>query len=114
MEYTKYIIEVEDTVRTTLDGKEYHLTSETERFIILDSILKRLTPYDENDAYQRGLNDAYKALSKLPSAQPALDEWCTDCKEYDHEQHCCPRWNRVIRTTLNDMKGENNDTSLDN
>lgn len=29
-------------------------------------------------------------------------EWCTDCKEYDHEKHCCPRWNKVIRNTLND------------
>ena len=43
----------------------------------------------------------------LPSAQPEpLDEWCTDCKEYDHERHCCPRWNRVIRQTLKDMKEE--------
>ena len=31
-----------------------------------------------------------------------LDEHCTDCKEYDHQRHCCPRWNKVIRTTLND------------
>ena len=30
------------------------------------------------------------------------EEWCTDCKEYDHEKHCCPRFNKVIRTTLND------------
>lgn len=29
-------------------------------------------------------------------------EWCTGCKEYDHEKHCCPRWNKVIRDTLND------------
>ena len=29
-------------------------------------------------------------------------EWCTDCKEYDHNKHCCPRWTKVIRTTLND------------
>lgn len=29
-------------------------------------------------------------------------EWCTDCKEYNHEKHCCPRWTKVIRTTLND------------
>ena len=29
-------------------------------------------------------------------------EWCTGCKEYDHEKHCCPRFNKVIRTTLND------------
>ena len=31
-----------------------------------------------------------------------LDEHCTDCKEYDKENHRCPRWNRVIRTTMND------------
>ena len=43
-------------------------------------------------------------ITQLPSADPGLDEWCTDCKEYDHEKHCCPRWNRVIRETLADMK----------
>ena len=36
-----------------------------------------------------------------PSAQPyALDEWCDTCKEYDHEKHCCPRYNRVIRDAM--------------
>ena len=45
---------------------------------------------------------AVEALLRLPSAQPALDEWCTDCKEYDQERHCCPRWNMVIRTALDD------------
>ena len=39
----------------------------------------------------------------LPSADRPTDEWCTDCKEYDHEKHCCPRFNRVIRTTLNEV-----------
>lgn len=34
-----------------------------------------------------------------------LDEWCTDCKEYDQEKHCCPRFNRVIRRTVEEMKG---------
>ncbi len=33
-----------------------------------------------------------------------LDEWCYDCKEYDKERHCCPRFNRVIRTTLDDVR----------
>ena len=44
----------------------------------------------------------------MPSAQPEyrLDEWCTDCKEYDTERHCCPRFNQVIRTTLDEMKSE--------
>ena len=43
------------------------------------------------------LRMAIEALSDRPT-----DEWCTDCKEYDHEKHCCPRFNRVIRTTLNE------------
>ena len=38
-----------------------------------------------------------------PSAQQEFDEWCTDCKEYDHERHCCPRFNRVIRETVNEV-----------
>lgn len=31
-----------------------------------------------------------------------MDEWCTDCAEYDHEKHSCPRFNRVIRSALED------------
>ena len=34
------------------------------------------------------------------------DEWCNDCKEYDKERHCCPRWNRVIRQALKDAQPE--------
>lgn len=47
-------------------------------------------------------------IEQLPSAQPEpnYDEWCTDCKEYDKERHCCPRWNRVIRETLKDAQPE--------
>ena len=31
-------------------------------------------------------------------------EWCTDCKEYDQENHCCHRWTKVIRQTVEEMK----------
>lgn len=31
-------------------------------------------------------------------------EWCTDCKEYDHDRHCCSRFSRVINTTLQDIR----------
>ena len=50
----------------------------------------------------------YEALKTVPSAQPEyrLDEWCTDCKEYDAEKHRCPRFNQVIRTTLDEMESE--------
>lgn len=49
---------------------------------------------------------AFDAIKNLPSAQPDLDEWCHDCKEYDKEKHSCPRWNRVIRNTLKDAQPE--------
>ena len=45
-------------------------------------------------------------IEALPSVKPAhsTDEWCQDCKEYDKENHCCPRFNHVIRTTLAEAK----------
>ena len=45
-------------------------------------------------------------LRQLPPAQREQhhDEWCTDCKEYDKERHCCPRWNKVIRQALADAQ----------
>ena len=41
-----------------------------------------------------------------PSAERdyKFDEWCTECKEYDKEKHCCPRFNQVIRTTLQEVQ----------
>ena len=31
-----------------------------------------------------------------------MSEWCKDCKEYDTEKHCCPRFNNVIKRTMNE------------
>ena len=57
--------------------------------------------YDEEYA----LTDSIEELiEKLPSAGPSLDEWCTDCKEYDQEKHNCPRFNRVIRKALTEAE----------
>ena len=50
------------------------------------------------------VNEAVKAINALPSADRPTDEWCTECKEYDKENHRCPRFNRVIRTTLDECK----------
>ena len=33
-------------------------------------------------------------------------KWCTDCKEYDQEKHCCHRWSKVIRDTVEEIKQE--------
>lgn len=40
------------------------------------------------------------------SAQPELEEfeWCHDCKEYDQEKHCCHRFTKVIRNTVEELK----------
>lgn len=42
----------------------------------------------------------------LPSVQPkySTSEWCHDCKEYNQDKHCCPRFNRVIRDTVEEIK----------
>ena len=65
---------------------------------------------DYNVAVENGQIEAYsrdrKRLCDLPPAQPEphYDEWCTDCKEYDKERHCCPRWIKVIRQALADAQ----------
>lgn len=50
--------------------------------------------------YSDGFADGYKQGQK----DRKLDEWCTDCKEYDKERHNCPRYNRVIREALEEVK----------
>ena len=31
-------------------------------------------------------------------------EWCDGCKEYDQEKHCCHRWSKMIRKTVEEMR----------
>lgn len=48
-----------------------------------------------------------KDIRNLPSVtpqEPQSFKWCTDCKEYDQEKHCCHRCSRVIRDTVAEMK----------
>ena len=55
------------------------------------------------------IEELYDILDRMPSAEPYnFDEWCENCKEYDHEKHCCPRFSRVIRTAMEEAKGEGN------
>lgn len=58
------------------------------------------------DWYMGAIRDIYDHIVELASAQPELDEWCDDCKEYDQQNHSCPRFNRVIRETLDDVRKE--------
>ena len=38
--------------------------------------------------------------------EPQTFKWCTDCREYDQEKHCCHRWSKVIRDTVEEIKLE--------
>lgn len=53
---------------------------------------------------ERYLNRVLDKIKSLPSAEEESFEWCTDCKEYDQESHCCHRFTKVIRQTVEEMK----------
>jgi hypothetical protein len=78
------------------DGRRNIMSDLISRQAAIDAVIR---------AEKKGLQGTYY-LGVVPSAQPDLDEWCTDCKEYDSERHCCPRYNRVIREAVEEAKKE--------
>ena len=52
-------------------------------------------------AYETGWTDAEAEFWKKQSES---FEWCRDCKEYDQEAHCCHRWTKVIRQTVEELR----------
>jgi hypothetical protein len=53
--------------------------------------------------------DEIKHLRQMPPVtpqEPQLFKWCTDCKEYDQEKHCCHRYSKVIRDTVAEITQE--------
>ena len=49
----------------------------------------------------------YELLADIRNEQePQTFKWCTDCREYDQEKHCCHKWSKVIRDTVKEMKQE--------
>lgn len=44
-----------------------------------------------------------KALEKCQKVEKSF-EWCTDCKEYDKDKHCCHRWSKRIRETIGEIE----------
>lgn len=71
------------------------LIEEEEAFKVLSAYYKHSTPVQDS-----ALHDA---LSRVPSAD-LVNEWCTDCKEYDQTQHCCHRFTKVIRQAQEELK----------
>ena len=58
------------------------------------------------------IDDAIDIVKDIPSAEPDPEEfeWCHDCKEYDQEKHCCHRWTKVIRQTIEELKAQTPET----
>lgn len=50
--------------------------------------------------------EAIDRIKALPSAEEESFEWCDNCKEYDPKEHCCHRWTKVIRNTVEDIWNE--------
>jgi hypothetical protein len=51
-------------------------------------------------------DELIKCFEDLGLLEPQSFKWCTDCKEYDQEKHCCHRYSKVIRDTVEEMKQE--------
>ena len=97
----------------------YHIRSATDKNVgttdarqnFMDIVYSEL----ESDPDNNRANRIIKAADEYMSAQPKphYDEWCTDCKEYDHENRCCPRWTKVIRQTRRELQDEFVMTAVD-
>lgn len=73
-----------------------------------EEAIKVLSSYDVNGDWADVDGKPYNAEEQAEAFDMAIealegvcfDEWCTDCKEYDTEKKCCPRFNRVIREAM--------------
>jgi hypothetical protein len=61
--------------------------------------------YEDEKSIAEALNMAIEALQEVQKHEETF-EWCHDCKEYDKENHSCPRWSKVIRNTVEELKAD--------
>ena len=76
---------------------------DVERYI--EGFINEYTPREELEFINLEL-DGLKHIPSVTPQEPQTFKWCTDCKEYDQEKHCCHRWSKVIRDTVEEMKQE--------
>lgn len=66
----------------------------------VDEFMDQYKIVDTEQVYTNGIELVPIFRMKQWFEERELDEHCTDCKEYDNEKHCCPRYNRVIREAM--------------
>lgn len=76
------------------------------RHAAIDAVERAKTAMSTDGEIYCAKINAQMNIQLLPSAQPPLEEfeWCTDCKEYDQKAHCCHRYTKVIRKTMEELK----------
>ena len=104
-------IEQLPSAQPTFDARDtqYNLPIGTDlisRQVAVDALRKMQTYklFSGDDMLLIDQAGAMTELMLLPPAQPESFEWCTDCKEYDQESHCCHRWSKVISKTVDEMQ----------
>ena len=85
-------------MKLEIDMPEHHYNN----IIAFDPVSLGRVPYKGIIMYAINAIKRGKALEQ----EPQTFKWCTDCKEYDQEKHCCHRWSKVIRDTVEEMKQE--------
>jgi uncharacterized paraquat-inducible protein A len=83
------------------------------REVVLPFVRKRLleTNYEnlgESDAeeFAKEFNEILNLAIKALEQEPQSFKWCTDCKEYDQEKHCCHRYSKVVKDTVAEIRQE--------
>ena len=56
------------------------------------------------------IDNCISNLVNAPDAELEVFEFCASgenpCKEYDQQNHCCHRWTKVIRQTVEELKAQ--------
>lgn len=62
--------------------------------------------YAKARGYATSMDVAIEIVNQVAEeyAEKEFSEWCHDCPAYDKENHHCPRWCKVIRTVVEEIK----------
>ena len=73
--------------------------------ISIRAVIDVIEDFPHGDVWNvESMEEMVDRIKQLPSAEEESFEWCTDCKEYDQEAHCCHRWSKMIRKTVEEMQ----------
>jgi len=77
-----------------------------EKSNLLNELLKYEEKNDIGNLTRAERREFQQWISKALDQEPQTFKWCTDCREYDQEKHCCHRYSKVIRDTVAEIEQE--------